>query len=49
MSVLQPILVYIVVAISAGYLVKKFLLPKTLFSNKKGSSKACGQDGCGCH
>ncbi|MBU2974686.1 hypothetical protein [Zobellia sp. B3R18] len=49
MSVLQPILVYIVLAISVGYLVKKFLLPKALFSSKKSNSKACGQDGCGCH
>ncbi|WP_194532935.1 hypothetical protein [Zobellia nedashkovskayae] len=49
MSILQPILVYIVLAISVGYLVKKFFLPKTMFAHKKENTKACGQDGCGCH
>ncbi|MBU2948061.1 hypothetical protein [Zobellia uliginosa] len=49
MSILQPILVYIVLAIAVGYLVKKFLLPKALFTHKKGNTKACGQDSCGCH
>jgi len=49
MSVLQPILVYIVLAIAVAYLVKKFFLPKALFVSKKNNSKACGQDDCGCH
>ena len=46
---LQPLLVYIVLAIAIGYLVKKFFLPKTLFAPKKVNSKTCGQDDCGCH
>ena len=45
----QNILVYIILAIAVGYLVKKFLLPKTLFAPNKGNSKGCGQDNCGCH
>ncbi|MDC6387744.1 hypothetical protein PP182_03570 [Maribacter sp. PR1] len=49
MEILQHILVYLTVAISLGYLVFKFLLPKTLFSSGKDNSKACGQDDCGCH
>ncbi|PKA98515.1 hypothetical protein B0O79_2201 [Flavobacteriaceae bacterium MAR_2009_75] len=46
---IQSILVYIILAISVGYLVQKFLVPKTLFSSKKSNSKACGQDDCGCN
>ncbi|CAM3401906.1 hypothetical protein [Zobellia roscoffensis] len=46
---IQPILVYIILAVAVGYLVKKFFLPKALFASKKGNNKACGQDGCGCH
>ncbi|MDX1363542.1 MAG: hypothetical protein R3243_04970 [Arenibacter latericius] len=49
MSILQDILVYITVAIAVGYLVKKFLLPKSLFVGKKGNSKGCGNGDCGCH
>lgn len=49
MSFLQPILVYIALVIAVGYLVKKFFLPKALFVSKKNSSKACGQDDCGCN
>lgn len=49
MEILQTTLVYITVAIAMGYIVKKFFLPKTLFASKKSSSKACGQDDCGCH
>ncbi|CAM4169051.1 hypothetical protein ZORO111903_04915 [Zobellia roscoffensis] len=46
---IQPILVYIILAVAVGYLVKKFFLPKALFASKKRNGKACGQDGCGCH
>ncbi|WP_276168426.1 hypothetical protein [Zobellia alginiliquefaciens] len=46
---IQPILVYIILAVAVGYLVKKFFLPKALFASKKGNGKDCGQDGCGCH
>ena len=47
---IQNILVYITVLIAAGFIIKKFFLPKKLFaSNKNKNSKACGQDGCGCH
>jgi hypothetical protein len=49
MEILQLILVYITLAISVGYVVKKFFLPKALFASKKSSAKACGQDDCGCH
>ncbi len=45
---IQSILVYIILAISVGYLAQKFLVPKTLFSSKKNNPKACGQDDCGC-
>ena len=45
---IQSILVYIILAISVGYLVQKFFVPKALFSSKKSNSKACGQDDCGC-
>ncbi len=45
----QLFLVYLTLAIALGYLVKKFLLPKRLWSGKKSSSAACGQDDCGCH
>ncbi|WP_396632486.1 hypothetical protein [Maribacter sp. R86514] len=49
MDILQHILVYITVAISALYLVNKFLLPKSILAGKKTNSKACGQGDCGCH
>ncbi|ASO05077.1 hypothetical protein [Arenibacter algicola] len=49
MSILQNILVYITVALALAYLVKKFLLPKSLFAGKKRNSKACGDGDCGCH
>jgi len=49
MDVLQNILVYITLAAAIGYIVKKFFLPKSLFANKKGTTKGCGQDDCGCH
>jgi hypothetical protein len=52
MEILQLVLVYLTLTISVGYLVKKFLLPKTVltfFGSKKTNSKACGEDGCGCH
>jgi len=49
MEIFQHILVYITVFIAVGYLVKKFLLPRSLFAGKKGSAKAaCGKEG-GCH
>ncbi|MEP2279181.1 hypothetical protein [Maribacter sp.] len=49
MDILQHILVYITVIISAAYLVNKFLIPKSLWAGKKNNSKACGQGDCGCH
>ncbi len=49
MDIIQHILVYITVAISAFYLINKFLLPKSVWAGKKNNSKACGQDDCGCH
>ncbi len=49
MDIVQQILVYITLAIAIGYILKKFFLPKSLFSTKKQKSKACGQDDCGCN
>jgi len=49
MDIVQQIGVYIAVALALGYLLKKFVLPKSLFSNSKKNTKACGQDDCGCH
>jgi len=48
---IQNILVYITLFIAVAFLVKKFFFPKFLFSSTKKNkpSKACGQDGCGCH
>ncbi len=48
MEILQLILVYITVAMAFGYIMKKFVLPKSLFATKKVSAKSCGHDGCGC-
>ena len=48
MELVQQILVYIILLIALGYLVKKFLLPKKFFATKK-SDHACGEDDCGCH
>lgn len=48
MDYIQPILVYLLLAIAVAYLVKKFLLPKKFLSHKKSSSKGCGNDNCGC-
>ena len=49
MEILQTTLVYITVTLAVGYIVKKFFLPKALFVTKKSTTKACGQDDCGCH
>lgn len=49
MDSIQNILVYIILAVAVGYLVKKFLLPKSLFASGKGEIKGCGEDDCGCH
>ncbi|MBO0320753.1 hypothetical protein J0X14_00480 [Muricauda sp. CAU 1633] len=48
METLQHILVYVTLAVAVGYLVWKFLLPKSLVPGKKKASKSCGQDNCGC-
>ncbi|MBT8292630.1 hypothetical protein [uncultured Eudoraea sp.] len=49
MSVLQPILVYLTLAIAIFYLAKKYLLPKRLFASKKGTKSGCEEGNCGCH
>lgn len=46
---LQHILVNITLAIAIGYIAKKFFIPKKLLSSKKGNTKACGQQDCGCN
>ncbi|MFC4221481.1 hypothetical protein [Flagellimonas marina] len=48
METAQHILVYITLAAAVGYLVWKFLLPKSLIYGKKKDSKSCGDDNCGC-
>ena len=48
METTQHILVYITLAVAIGYLVWKFVLPKSLIFGKKKDSKSCGQDNCGC-
>jgi flagellar biogenesis protein FliO len=49
MEIFQHVLVYITLFGALAYLVKKFVLPKSLFNSKKSNSKSCGQDDCGCH
>ncbi|EAR02545.1 hypothetical protein FB2170_04640 [Maribacter sp. HTCC2170] len=49
MATLQEILVYLIVFMAFGFILKKFFLPKSLFSTKKESKKICGQEDCGCH
>lgn len=49
MDIVQHILMYLTLALAIGYLVWKFILPKSLISNKKKASKACGEDECGCN
>lgn len=49
MLLLQNILMYLTLAIAIGYISKKYLLPKRLFSSKKQSEKSCGSNDCGCH
>ena len=45
---IQQILVYATLFIAAGYLVWKFLLPKSIFGKGKNNSGSCGSDDCGC-
>ncbi len=49
MQYIQPILVYVILAIAVGYLLKKFFLPKSFFATKKTKQNGCGQEDCGCH
>ncbi len=46
---LQLIFVYIIVVLAIGYLAKKFILPKRLFTTKNRAASKCGQEDCGCH
>lgn len=46
---IQTILVYATLALALGYLAKKFLIPKKIWSGKKSSINSCGKDDCGCH
>lgn len=45
----QSILTYIILAFAVFYILKKFILPKRLFSSGKSAAKGCGEDNCGCH
>ncbi|MFS4416088.1 hypothetical protein [Maribacter sp. 2307ULW6-5] len=49
MELVQHILVYLTVGASVFYLLKVFVLPKSLFRSKGKPAKACGQEDCGCH
>ncbi len=49
MSLVQPILAYLTLAMAIGYLVFKFFVPKAILSKNKKNQKVCGQDECGCH
>lgn len=49
MDFFQNMLVYMILVVAVGYLVKKFLLPKSLFASGKGDAKGCGEGDCGCH
>mgnify|MGYP001791919385 CR=1 FL=1 len=50
MDFLQNILAYFVLSLAIGYLMYKFILPKSLLRPKKAKSdKACGSQDCGCH
>ncbi len=46
---IQQVLMYITLTIAFGYIVKKFFLPKSLFSSKKQKQKGCGSTDCGCN
>ncbi len=48
MELFQNILAYLILTLAVVYLVWKYFLPKSLIPFKKGNSKACGQDDCGC-
>ena len=46
---MQEVLTYIILLTAVGYLVKKFLLPKSLFASTNKPSKGCGNNtDCGC-
>jgi len=49
MVLFQEILVYIILLIAIGFIVKKFFLPRSLFFSKKEYKKVCGEEDCGCH
>lgn len=46
---IQQIFAYGVLILALGYLVWKFLLPKSFLGRWRKNSKSCGQDDCGCH
>ncbi len=52
MDTLQIVLVYLTLSIAVAYIIKKFLLPKSvlaMFGSKKTTTKGCGDNDCGCH
>jgi uncharacterized membrane protein YwzB len=49
MDMIQNILLFVTVGIAVGYVVKKYFLPKKLFTSKKQNEKSCGSNDCGCH
>ncbi len=46
---LQNILLYVSLAIAVGYVIRKYLVPKKLFTSKTKKQKGCGSSDCGCH
>lgn len=49
METIQQILVYLSLVLAVGWLVGKYVLPKSLISRKTKASKTCGQEHCNCH
>lgn len=48
MSLVQPILAYLTLAMAIGYLVFKFFVPKSILNKNKKNQKVCGEHDCGC-
>ncbi|MEM7484335.1 MAG: hypothetical protein AAF348_03930 [Bacteroidota bacterium] len=49
MELLQHFLMYLTLTAAVGYLLWKFVLPKSLVSGKRKTPKSCGQEDCGCN
>lgn len=45
----QHILVYLVLALAVGYLLRKFVFTDSVKSGKESLGGGCGDSDCGCH